>query len=89
MAKVIATIKIFPSDPSTDISELKVKIEEKLPKDVSIIASKEEPIAFGLVALIANIAMPEEISGKMDEVESALKSTEGVSEIQMVNVTRA
>ncbi len=89
MAKVVASIKIFPSDPSMDISELKVKIEENLPKDASIIASKEEPIAFGLVALIANVAMPEEISGKMDEVEEALKSTEGVSEIQVVNVTRA
>ena len=88
MAKVIASIKIFPSDTSTDISELKVKIEEKLPKDASIIASKEEPIAFGLVALVANVAMPEEISGKMDEVEEALKSTEGVSEIQVINVTR-
>jgi elongation factor 1-beta len=89
MAKVIASIKIFPSEPSTDLSELKSRIEKKLPKDTSIIASKEEPIAFGLVAIIANIAMPEEISGKMDEVEEALKSTEGVSEIQVENVTRA
>lgn len=89
MAKVIASIKIFPSEPSTDLSELKSRIEKKLPKDASIIASKEEPIAFGLVAIIANIAMPEEISGKMDEVEEALKSTEGVSEIQVENVTRA
>ena len=89
MAKVIASIKIFPSEPSIDISELQVKIEEKLPKDATIIASKEEPIAFGLVALVANIAMPEEISGMMDQVEEALKSTEGVSEIQVVNVTRA
>ncbi|WP_455278684.1 elongation factor 1-beta [[Eubacterium] cellulosolvens] len=89
MAKVIASIKIFPSEVSTDLSELKSRIEKKLPKDTSIIASKEEPIAFGLVAIIANIAMPEEISGKMDEVEEALKSTEGVSEIQVVNVTRA
>jgi len=89
MAKVIASIKIFPSEPSTDLSELKSRIERKLPKDTSIIASREEPIAFGLVAIIANIAMPEEISGKMDEVEEALKSTEGVSEIQVENVTRA
>ncbi|MCK5626988.1 MAG: elongation factor 1-beta [Candidatus Bathyarchaeia archaeon] len=88
MAKVLASIKIFPSDTSTDLSELKSKIEKKLPKDAPIIASKEEPIAFGLVALIVNVAMPEEISGKMDEVEEALKSTEGVSEIQVVNVTR-
>jgi elongation factor 1-beta len=89
MAKVIASIKIFPKDPSTDLSELKSRIEKRLPKDASIIASKEDPIAFGLVAIIANIAMPEEISGKMDEVEEALKSTDGVSEIQVMNVTRA
>jgi elongation factor 1-beta len=88
MAKVIASIKIFPNEPSTDLSELKSRIEKRLPKDASIIASKEEPIAFGLVAIIANIAMPEEISGKMDEVEEAIKSTDGVSEIQVMNVTR-
>ena len=89
MARVLASIKIFPADTSTDLSELKSKIEKKLPKDATMIASKEEPIAFGLVALIVNVAMPEEVSGKMDEIEEALKSTEGVSEIQVVNVTRA
>jgi elongation factor 1-beta len=88
MAKVLASIKIFPSEPSIDLSQLKARIEKNLPNDVSILKYTEEPIAFGLVALIANLLMPEEVSGKMDEVEEALKSTEGVSEIQVVAMTR-
>jgi translation elongation factor aEF-1 beta len=88
MAKVLAAIKIFPSNPSNDLSRLKAQIEKNLPKDVSVLKYQEEPIAFGLVALIANLLMPEEISGKMDEVEERLKSTEGVSEIQVMSVTR-
>ena len=88
MAKVLASIKIFPSDPEKDLSELKTQIEKGLPKDVSVLRFQEEPIAFGLVALIVSLLMPEEVSGKMDEVEAGLKSTEGVSEIQVVSVTR-
>ena len=88
MAKVLASIKVFPSDPSRDLSQLKAQIEKRLPKDVSVLRFQEEPIAFGLVALIANLLMPEEVSGKMDEIEDAMKSTEGVSEIQVVSVTR-
>jgi len=88
MAKVLAAIKIFPSNPSNDLSQLRAQIEKNLPKDVSVLKYQEEPIAFGLVALIANVLMPEEVSGKMDEVEERLKSTEGVSEIQVMSVTR-
>jgi translation elongation factor aEF-1 beta len=88
MAKVLASIKVFPSEPLSDLSGLKSQIEKSLPKDVSVLRFQEEPIAFGLVALIANLLMPEEASGKMDEVEENLKSTEGVSEIQVISVTR-
>jgi elongation factor 1-beta len=88
MAKVLASIKVFPSEPLSDLSGLKAQIEKSLPKDVSVLRFQEEPIAFGLVALIANLLMPEEASGKMDEVEENLKSTEGVSEIQVISVTR-
>ena len=88
MAKVLASIKVFPSEVSSDLSGLKIQIENNLPKDVSILKFQEEPVAFGLVALIANLLMPEEVSGKMDEIEERLKSTSGVSEIQVISVTR-
>ncbi|MBS7623480.1 elongation factor 1-beta [Candidatus Bathyarchaeota archaeon] len=88
MARVLASIKVFPSDPSADLTRLKAQIQKRLPGDVSVMF-QEEPVAFGLVALIADLLMPEDADGKMDEVENTLRSTEGVSEIQVVSVRRA
>ncbi len=87
MAKVIAQIKIFPTETTVDLVELRKKVEAGLPAGTSVARFDEEPIAFGLVALVARIAMPEQ-EGQMDKVEEALKSVENVGEIQVVNVWR-
>ena len=87
MAKVIAQIKIFPTETTVDLVELRKKIEAGLPAGTSVARFDEEPIAFGLVALVARVAMPEQ-EGQMDKVEEALKSVENVGEIQVVNVWR-
>ncbi|MCJ7457212.1 elongation factor 1-beta [Candidatus Bathyarchaeota archaeon] len=87
MAKVVAQIKIFPTETTVDLGELRKKIEKALPPETTIARFDEEPIAFGLVALVARVVMPEE-EGRMDKVEEALKSVENVSEIQVVNVWR-
>ena len=87
MAKVIAQIKIFPTETTVDLVDLRKKVEAGLPAGTSIARFDEEPIAFGLVALIARVAMPEQ-EGQMDKVEEALKSVENVGEIQVVNVWR-
>ena len=50
----------------------------------SIYKYEEEPVAFGLVALIAHVLVPEEAQGRMDEVEDLLKQTNGVSEVQVM-----
>lgn len=87
MAKVIAQIKIFPTETTVDLVELRKKVEAGLPAGTLVARFDEEPIAFGLVALVARIAMPEQ-EGQMDKVEEALKSVENVGEIQVVNVWR-
>ena len=87
MAKVVAQIKIFPAETTVDLGELRKKIEKALPPETTIARFDEEPIAFGLVALVARVVMPEE-EGRMDKVEEALKSVENVGEIQVVNVWR-
>ena len=87
MAKVVAQIKIFPTETTVDLGELRKKIEKALPPETTIARFDEEPIAFGLVALVASVVMPEE-EGRMDKVEEALKSVENVGEIQVVNVWR-
>ncbi len=87
MAKVIAQIKIFPTETTVDLVELRKKVEKALPAGTAVARFDEEPIAFGLVALVARVAMPE-AEGQMDKVEEALKSVENVGEIQVVNVWR-
>ncbi len=87
MAKVIAQIKIFPTETTVDLVELRKKVEKALPAGTAVARFDEEPIAFGLVALVARVAMPD-AEGQMDKVEEALKSVENVGEIQVVNVWR-
>lgn len=88
MAKVMVSIKIFPSDITTDLNQLKKKIEKELPKYASVYKFDEEPIAFGLTALIAHIIIPEEKPGGLDKVEKQLQKIDEVSQIETLMVRR-
>jgi translation elongation factor aEF-1 beta len=87
LAKIVASIKVFPSDVTVDLGKLRDDVKRKLPPDAAVQMFEEEPIAFGLVALIAHITMPEK-DGKMEEVERALKSIKNVSEIEVIMLRR-
>jgi len=84
VANVMVSVKIFPSDIVTDMIGLQDKIKATLEGKASVYKFEEEPVAFGLVALIAHIVMPENIDGRMDEVEERLKSLDGISEVQVL-----
>ena len=89
MAKVVISVKIFPSDITVDLGLLKQKVERSLPEYASVYRFAEEPIAFGLVALIAHIVVPEEKPGGLDEMEKSLRGIDEVSEIEAIMVRRA
>jgi len=88
MARIVVSIKIFPSDITVDLSQLKEKIEKELPKYASVYKFDEEPIAFGLSALIAHIIIPEEKSGALDKVEKQLQAIDEISQIETQMVRR-
>jgi translation elongation factor aEF-1 beta len=88
LAKVLASIKIFPNDANLDLNVLKSKIQKALPADSNVQKFEEEPVAFGLVALIAHVVLPEDVEGKMDEVEKSIRAVDWVSEIQVLRVGR-
>lgn len=88
MAKVLASIKIFPNDANLDLNDLKSRIQQSLPQGSAVQKFEEEPIAFGLVALIAHVVLPEDVEGKMDQVEEAIRAVNSVSEIQVLRVGR-
>lgn len=88
MDQVVATFKILPEGVEVDLNKLKEAIKKNLPPSVSVYKYEEEPIAFGLVALIAYVLMPEKESDIMDRVEGAIRKVSGVSEIEVLMVRR-
>src|SRR5260370_39386859 len=82
LTKVLVSIKIFPSDTTTDINLLKDRVRKTLEGKRSIYKYEEEPVAFVLVALISHVLVTEEAADRMDVVEDLLKQTDGVSEDQ-------
>jgi elongation factor 1-beta len=88
LAKVLASIKIFPTDANLDLEALKSKIQQALPGGSTVQKFEEEPVAFGLVALIAHVVLPEDVEGKMDQVEESIRAVDWVSEIQVLRVGR-
>lgn len=89
MARVVVSLKIFPADVEVNLDALKEKIRGSLPNYASVYKFEEEPIAFGLVALIAHIILPEDQAGGMDEVERRIHGISEVSDIQTIMVRRA
>jgi elongation factor 1-beta len=88
MAKVLASIKIFPNEANIDLNPLKAKVEASLPSGSTVQRFDEEPVAFGLVARIAHVVLPEDAAGHMDQVEAAIRSIDIVSEIQVLTMGR-
>jgi elongation factor 1-beta len=88
MGSVILSYKIFPTDVILDFSNLKKEIEACLPEFASVMGYGEEPIAFGLKALIVHIKLPEDKGGVLDELEKKLEGISEISQIQTVMVRR-
>ena len=79
----MVSLKIFPSDIVSDMNGLKDNVKKSLEGKATIYKFDEEPVAFGLVALIAHVLMPEDSSG-IDEIEGRLKAINGISEVEVL-----
>ena len=88
LGNVVISFRIFPSEATVDLNLLKEKIKKELPEFASVHGFAEEPIAFGLKALIAHIILPEDRSGVLDEVESYLLKIGEISQIETLMVRR-
>lgn len=87
MAIAVLKLKIMPNSPETDLEKIKKQVEERLEKfKAKIHSTEEQPIAFGLKALIVTIAWPEEKS--TEEVVEDLLKIEEVSSIDVVDYRR-
>ena len=88
MGSIKVVYKIFPEELVDSFDDLKMKVESCLPAFSSVEGYGEEPIAFGLKALLVQIKFPEDETGVVDEFETELGKIEGVSQVQSVIVRR-
>ena len=79
----------MPSSPEENLKEIKDKAELIIKKNKGRkISFEEQPIAFGLKAIIAGFEQDEN-EGELDPIENALNKIENISSVQIIDMRRA
>jgi len=87
MGKVAASIKVMPQSPDVDLDELEERLEQAVPEGVKINGFDREDVAFGLVAVLPTVIVPDGAGGT-EAVEEAFQNVDGVESVESQNVTR-
>lgn len=88
MAFAALKLKIMPESPETDLKTVETEIAKKIERfGAKIHSTEQQPIAFGLIALIITIVWPEEKS--TDDAVEELMHIKGISSIEIVDYRRA
>jgi len=87
MGKVAAQLKVMPESPEINLDELEESLVAALPEGAELNGSDTEDVAFGLVALIVAVVVPDD-EGGTDAVEEAFADVEDVESVSVENVGR-
>lgn len=84
MGSVAVTLKVMPESLEVDIEALKASVRMAL--EPAFRSLREQPVAFGLRAILA-IAVVDDASGGSERLEEALAALPGVGSVETVDVT--
>ena len=87
MGKVAAKIKVMPSGTDVDLDELQERLEQSLPEGAKINGFERDDVAFGLVALLPTVVVPDDAGGT-EAVEEAFSGVADVESVAVENVGR-
>jgi elongation factor 1-beta len=87
MGKVAARLKVMPQSPEIDLDALQERLENALPEGAKISRVDRDDVAFGLVALLPTVIVPDDAGGS-DAVEEAFAEVEGVESVKVDQVGR-
>ena len=86
MANLLVRVRIMPKEAETTPQQM-VEDIRRLNPSIQIRSTKEEPIAFGLVALIADFITDDE-AGAMESIETAIKKSDLAGEFEVQGASR-
>ena len=84
MGSVAVTFRILPEDAEADLEPVKARVRKTLGGALRDL--KEQPVAFGLKAILA-IAVVGDAEGGSDRLEQSLAALPGVGSVETVDVT--
>jgi elongation factor 1-beta len=87
MGKVAAEIKVMPTGDDVDLDDLEDRLQAAIPEGAKINNVRREDVAFGLVAVIPTVVVPDDVGGT-EAVEEAFSELEDVQSVSVEGVTR-
>ena len=87
MARLLLIVKILPTGTEINLDELVNSIRNKLSDSIELKEYSTEPLAFGLEFIKAQFTL-DDAEGQMDSLENSVKSVDGVSEFEVMNMSR-
>lgn len=87
MGEVAAKIRIMPTGMDVDLEELKKAVAKAIPKGARLHGFSEEPVAFGLKALMVVVKVGD-LEGGTELVEEAFGKVKGVENVSVEELGR-